>query len=298
MDRHVSNFTRRRQHLRERYGFRCGYCKRTENDLGGSDEFFAIDHFRPRALFPAMADEAENLVYCCATCNRIKGAQWPVGSAGTLLHPLNDEWPAHIRETDSGILQPITEAGRITIELLHLNRYPLVRHRRVESGEGDLLYEAPAGETTDDVAAPVVLDIDREILAYLAAHPDQLYNLTPRRFEELVAAILKDLGLEVELTQATRDGGVDIYAFVQNAVAGFLMVVECKRWAPDKAVGVGVVQRLYGVQQAQAASKSLIVTTSYFSAPAVDQCKEYRGLMELKGFEDLKVWLGHYVPTR
>ena len=94
----------------------------------------------------------------------------------------------------------------------------------------------------------------------------------------------------------TRDGGVDIYAFVRHAVASFLMVVECKRWAPDKAVGIEVVQRLYGVQQSKSASKSLIVTTSYFSSPALEQCREYRGLMELRDFEDLKTWLDRYNP--
>lgn len=291
----MTGIGRYRDKLRDLYEHRCGYCKRAEEELGGSGEFFQVDQFRPKSLFPELADDLDNLVYCCATCNRMKGASWPSDSDGSLLHPLKDDWAAHMRQACSGMLEPVTDSGARTIQILGLNRPPLVYSRRAKGTEGEVLYEARGpSERADETVGHLVVDINQEILRFLATHPEKLYDLTPRRFEELIAAILEDLGLEVELTQATRDGGVDIYAFVRHEVASFLMVVECKRWAPNKAVGIEVVQRLYGVQQSKAASKSLIVTTSFFSSPAREQCREYRDLMELRDFEDLKVWLNRY----
>ena len=93
----------------------------------------------------------------------------------------------------------------------------------------------------------------------------------PRRFEELIAAILKDFGFDTELTPATRDGGRDIYAYVRNAVTSFLMFVECKRWASHRKVGIDVVQRVHGAAKAGGANKAMIVTSSFFTLPAQEE---------------------------
>ncbi|HBJ82644.1 MAG TPA: hypothetical protein DDZ88_01970 [Verrucomicrobiales bacterium] len=73
-----------------------------------------------------------------------------------------------------------------------------------------------------------VTDINDEVKRFFARHPERLHDLAPRKFEILIADILKDLGFETQLTQATRDGGRDIYAFIRNAATSFLMFVECK----------------------------------------------------------------------
>jgi len=122
-----------------------------------------------------------------------------------------------------------------------------------------------------------------------------MYDLTPRKFEELIASILEDFGLDVELTKSTRDGGFDIYAYVRHAVASFLVLVECKKWERSQHVGIEIVQRLFGIQQNLRASKSLIVTTSFFTSPAKEECRLYKGMMELKDFNDLKSWLEKYI---
>ncbi len=146
----------------------------------------------------------------------------------------------------------------------------------------------------DQVIAPVVIDINEELKIYLSRYPEKLYDLSPRKFEELIAAILKDFGFNVELTSATRDGGKDIYAYIKNQVTSILMFVECKKWAPTRHVGIEVVQRLYGVQQINKANKSMVVTTSYFTKQAIAECKRYENLMSLKDYFDLKAWLKRY----
>jgi HJR/Mrr/RecB family endonuclease len=85
-------------------------------------------------------------------------------------------------------------------------------------------------------ASILVTDINTELKRYLNKHPEKLYDLTLRKFEELIASILEDLGFEVELTQATRDGGSDIIAYIRNAVCEYLTLVECKKYSPENKV--------------------------------------------------------------
>lgn len=140
----------------------------------------------------------------------------------------------------------------------------------------------------------LITDPIQEIKRYLAKHPEKLYNLTPRRFEELIAAILKDLGFDTELTPATRDGGRDIYAYVRNTVTSFLMFVECKKWASHSKVGIDVVQRVHGAAKAGGAHKAMIVTTSFFTLPAQKERGRIEKELDLADFDKLKVWLTRY----
>jgi len=148
----------------------------------------------------------------------------------------------------------------------------------------------------DDRSLPTAItDITAELKKYLARHPERLHSLTPRKFEELIADILKDLGFETELTAATRDGGRDIYAYVRNAVTSFLMFVECKKWSPDNKVGIDIVQRLYGAAKVAGAHKSMIVTTSFFTRPAKDERNRIATELDLKDYNELKSWLSRYI---
>jgi len=157
-------------------------------------------------------------------------------------------------------------------------------------------YEVVEGEEMYERAdAPVlIVDINDKIKSYFAKHPEKLYTLDPRKFEELISEILKDLGFDTELTSITRDGGRDIYAWVKTAVTSFLMFVECKRWNPSKKVGISVVQRLHGAAKTDGAHKSMIVTTSFFTKTAQDEQKKIRREMELIDFDKLKVMLHKY----
>jgi hypothetical protein len=141
---------------------------------------------------------------------------------------------------------------------------------------------------------PVLVDINEELKCYFAKHPNKLYDLSPRKFEELVADILSDFGFDVTLTSATRDGGKDILAYMKNQICSFLMLVECKKWLPSKRVGIEVVQRLYGVQQINNANKSMIVITSFFTGPAKEERNRYEYMMCLKDYDDIKTWLKPY----
>jgi hypothetical protein len=110
-----------------------------------------------------------------------------------------------------------------------------------------------------------------DIRRFLAAHPEHLHKLEPRRFEELVAEIYRDHGWDVELTAQTRDGGFDIVAVRRSVPSNLRILIEAKRYDPNRLVSVGIVRSLYGIRQVQRASQVVLATTSYVSREAKRQ---------------------------
>ena len=121
---------RKLQAVRKRYAFCCGYCGVSETDAGGE---LTIDHFRP--VSAGGDDSDENLIYACVRCNQHKGALLPettdFAQERRLLHPLRDDFAAHIWEDEiTGRLEGLTATGRFHIEALRLNRPALIVNRQ------------------------------------------------------------------------------------------------------------------------------------------------------------------------
>ena len=140
-----------------------------------------------------------------------------------------------------------------------------------------------------------LVELNAEFFRYLNRHPELLYKVTPRKFEEIIAELLKDMGCEIHLTPETRDGGRDILAAFKTPFAELLMIVECKRYNPSHKIGVDIVERfLWVVERKDKASCGLIATTSYFSTIAKSIENEFKYKLRLKDFENLKEWIGNY----
>jgi hypothetical protein len=105
-----------------------------------------------------------------------------------------------------------------------------------------------------------------ELATHVRRKPEDLYFLQPRRFEELIADVFKTLGYAARLTKTSRDGGVDIMLLEANSEQQVL--VQCKRYAPDRKVGVAAVRELLGVQIKTGVPHAIIVTTSSFTGCA------------------------------
>ena len=80
-------------------------------------------------------------------------------------------------------------------------------------------------------------------------------------------------GFSVKITPKTRDGGKDIF-IARNDLCSFLFYVECKKYAPNRPVGIDVIQRLYGVVSAEKATGGIIATTSHFTKSAQNYVRE------------------------
>ena len=112
-----------------------------------------------------------------------------------------------------------------------------------------------------------VLQINDDLMCYIAQEPMSMYELSPREFEKIIAELFKKLGYEVELTKQTRDGGVDIYIAEKTDLGKFLFLVECKHYAPNRPVGIEVIRNVYGVlgMNKRKPTGGIIATTSHFA---------------------------------
>lgn len=136
-----------------------------------------------------------------------------------------------------------------------------------------------------------VTSVSDDFLFRLHENPELLYELTPRGFEELVAELLGRLDYEITLTPVSKDGGKDIYAAKKDHLGTFLYVVECKKYAPDNRVGVGLVRQLNGVVQAEQATAGILATTSFFTSGAKEFQKAISYQISLKDYLGIQDWL-------
>ena len=95
-------------------------------------------------------------------------------------------------------------------------------------------------------------------------------------FEHLVREVFakefsKD-GAEVNVTQSSRDGGVDAIAFDPDPIRGGKFVIQAKRY--NNVVPISAVRDLYGTMINEGATKGILVTTSYFGTDSQNFVKD------------------------
>jgi HJR/Mrr/RecB family endonuclease len=144
----------------------------------------------------------------------------------------------------------------------------------------------------------VIRVISTELIKHLKRHPEAMYKIKPRQFEELVAEILASYGWQVRLTPAIKDGGYDIFAISKDTEAGVetSWIIECKKYAPENRVGVDIVRALYGIKSDLKVASALLATTSYFTK-GVKDFKASRYDIELKDYEGILEWINQYRPN-
>ncbi len=148
-----------------------------------------------------------------------------------------------------------------------------------------------AGAPADRQIIVDVKNVNDQLLKRVHSNPSLMYELSSRRFEEFVAEVLDRLGYTVTLTPASRDGGKDLYAAKKDHLGSFLYVVECKKYAPDNPVGVGLIRQLNGVVQAEQATAGILATTSFFTKDAREFQRRIPHQMGLKDFIGIQEWL-------
>jgi restriction system protein len=174
----------------------------------------------------------------------------------------------------------------------------LVRH-----SESDVLANV-AGQTFEiskdeesriiKATRPGIIEFSDTLADRVKKNPEQVHNITSRQFEELVAELFDDMGWEVELTKATRDGGRDILARLNTGVMKMLCLIETKRYRKDRPVGISLVKNLWGTLCDEHANSGMLVTTSYFSPDAKKFQQKYEYQLALKDYSDIAEWLMSY----
>ena len=144
------------------------------------------------------------------------------------------------------------------------------------------------------IAKPVIISANEAMVKELKKNPEDVFKLTSRQYEELIAELMSDMGYDVKLTKATRDGGKDILASIRTDATDFLMLVEAKRYGQDHKVGVSLVRALYGTLCDYQANSGMLVTTSSFSKDAKEFQGNHQYQLKLRDYADVASWIQRY----
>lgn len=126
---------RLRRLIRERANFRCEYCHLPEEV---AELRFQADHIV--AEKHGGASLAENLCWACFRCNSHKGPNLAgldekTGQMARLFNPRTDTWKEHFNWSGPKLIGR-TPVGRVTINVLSINRMETVLLRRSLLAEG------------------------------------------------------------------------------------------------------------------------------------------------------------------
>ena len=75
------------------------------------------------------------------------------------------------------------------------------------------------------------------------------------------------MGFSVQLTRASRDGGVDLNIVDPTPIRGGRYIVQAKRY--QGGVGEPIIRDLYGTLLHSGAVKAILITTGYFTEDAI-----------------------------
>lgn len=109
----------------------CEYC-RTDSDF--SDSPFDVEHIVPLSL--GGVTELDNLAFACHGCNMKKSNKTEFfdvisSEISRLFNPRKDIWKEHFGWTQNLLIAVgLTPVGRVTVELLELNRKGLINRRK------------------------------------------------------------------------------------------------------------------------------------------------------------------------
>lgn len=117
--------------IRDRANGICEYCLIPELAVLISHE---IDHVIAEKHGGKTA--ADNLALACTVCNKHKGSDLasidPVtGEIVRLYQPRQDRWQDHFQLTADGNILPLDAIGRVTVQLLQLNRSERLTERQL-----------------------------------------------------------------------------------------------------------------------------------------------------------------------
>lgn len=190
-----------------------------------------------------------------------------------LVEVYNEQWYANVPfDGGSAVFEDDAEGvvGDLLYEYSELSeffeRFTTPEHALELVTAQQLLKDANASR----VVRVSLEEINEELVRYLAKHPEKMRDLSPRKFEELIADMFKNQGYEVTLTPQSKDGGMDIIAVQRDGIGTVMVVIECKRYAAGNKVGVEIARGLYGVVEQRQATRGIIATTSYFTRGVVD----------------------------
>ena len=124
---------------------------------------------------------------------------------------------------------------------------------------------SPGEKTKEGLLVEAVTIPWFEIIEALKRNPNLAFEISPRKWEEIIAGAYKKAGFdEVTLTPSSGDLGRDVIA-VKRGLGTVRIIDQVKRYKPGHWVTANDVRALLGVLQGDGASKGFLTTTSDFA---------------------------------
>ncbi len=135
-----------------------------------------------------------------------------------------------------------------------------------------------------------ISDCTHELIQHLKTNPKDIYQIHPKTFEELVAAIFRNEGFQTELIGSWNqaDGGVDVIA-VRKIVDGVTLrtAIQCKRYKPERRISADPIRSLAGVLDRFKAHTGVVASTSYFTKSAQEETESHLWRIGLRDFNSI-----------
>jgi len=133
--RAYADYHRYKPYLRREFGGQCVYCRLP--DALKEEAIFHVDHFRPKARFPELVADYENLLYACPACNRRKGDYWPteedLAAGRQVANTCDVVMSKHLKYVGAEV-RGLSRRGRFTVAHLCLNDERSMEYRRFYMG--------------------------------------------------------------------------------------------------------------------------------------------------------------------
>jgi uncharacterized protein (TIGR02646 family) len=119
--------------------YKCAYC-----ECSLTKAYNDVEHYRPKSIYYWLGHDWNNLLYSCPICNRLyKRINFPLkdesmrvmapgdlsGEEPLIINPTNEDPAIHIK-FNRYQMEGITEEGKKTIEVFHLNQRNELVHAR------------------------------------------------------------------------------------------------------------------------------------------------------------------------
>lgn len=184
------------------------------------------------------------------------GRAFPSLFSGNLVDsslPANDPRAAHVSQLEESVLWVPGNAGRAVLCL-----------------------PAPALKLAED----------------LLARNRDLAEMSPRKYEELIAELLERAGWQAHPTRISKDGGIDVIATKMDPLVGYLAVAwQAKCYRSTNKVKQTQVRELVGSIESKGFTKAVIATTSTLTTGAVAYVEQHKHRLSAVDGAAMREWI-------
>ncbi len=144
-----------------------------------------------------------------------------------------------------------------------------------------------------ELIRPEFSELYVEIYEWFSKKPDDFAKLSPRGFEVIIDGILRNNGYRTQLGTGQADGGVDIRLYSNEVIGEAVTLVQAKRYAKHRPIGLEAVQALSATVDDERANRGLFVATSRYLPGAEKFAHRQNRKLQLATSHDLAEWSGY-----